>query len=34
MFPLLIFALAMATLVIVRHRSNIVRLLRGQENKI
>ncbi|MFW6146744.1 MAG: glycerol-3-phosphate 1-O-acyltransferase PlsY, partial [Planctomycetota bacterium] len=32
--PLLIFAAAMAALVIYRHRTNIGRLLRGEENKI
>ena len=32
--PLLIFAVAMAALVVYRHRTNIGRLLRGQENKI
>ena len=33
-WPLLAFAFAMAALVIVRHRSNIARLLAGTENKI
>jgi len=32
--PLLIFAVAMAALIIFLHRANIARLLRGQENKI
>ncbi|NLF30107.1 MAG: glycerol-3-phosphate 1-O-acyltransferase PlsY [Planctomycetes bacterium] len=32
--PLLVFAVAMAGLVILRHRTNIGRLLRGQENRI
>ncbi len=34
LWPLLVFAGAMALLIVVRHRSNIVRLLRGQENRI
>ena len=34
MLPLLGFATLVAALVIVRHRSNIARLLRGTENKI
>ena len=32
--PLLIFAVVMAALVIYRHRTNIGRLLKGEENKI
>jgi len=32
--PLLIFAVAMAGLIVFRHRANLARLLRGQENKI
>ncbi len=32
--PLLVFAVAMAGLIIFRHRTNIARLLRGEENKI
>jgi glycerol-3-phosphate acyltransferase PlsY len=34
LWPLLAFATAMAGLVILRHRSNIARLLNGTENKI
>ncbi len=34
LWPLLAFAAAMAGLVIIRHRSNIARLLNGTENKI
>ncbi|MGA2266127.1 MAG: glycerol-3-phosphate 1-O-acyltransferase PlsY [Phycisphaerae bacterium] len=34
LWPLLIFAAAVAVLIIVRHRSNIRRLLNGTENKI
>ena len=34
MLPLLTFAILMALLVILRHRANLRRLLRGQENKI
>ena len=34
LWPLLAFAAAMAALVVVRHRSNIQRLLAGTENKI
>ncbi len=34
LWPLLTFAAAMAGLVIIRHRSNIARLLNGTENKI
>jgi glycerol-3-phosphate acyltransferase PlsY len=33
-WPLLAFATAMATLIIVRHRTNISRLIHGTENKI
>lgn len=32
--PLILFAIAMAAIVIVRHRSNIKRLLNGTENRI
>ena len=32
-WPLLAFAIAIPTLIIVRHRENIVRLLRGQEQR-
>lgn len=34
LWPLLAFAVAMALLVIARHRGNIARLLKGTENKI
>jgi glycerol-3-phosphate acyltransferase PlsY len=34
LWPLLIFAIALPTLIIYRHRSNIGRLLAGTENKI
>ena len=34
LWPLLAFAVAMATLIIARHHSNIARLLAGTENKI
>jgi acyl phosphate:glycerol-3-phosphate acyltransferase len=34
LWPLLAFAAAMATLIIVRHRANISRLIHGTENKI
>jgi glycerol-3-phosphate acyltransferase PlsY len=34
LWPLLIFAAAMAVLIVVRHRANIRRLLNGTENKI
>lgn len=34
LWPLLAFAVAMAALVIVRHRTNIARLLKGTENRI
>lgn len=34
LWPLLIFAAAMIILILVRHRTNIRRLLKGQENKI
>jgi len=33
LWPLLVFAILIATMVIVRHRSNIVRLLSGTENR-
>lgn len=33
-WPLVVFAAAMATLIIVRHRTNITRLIHGTENKI
>ncbi len=33
-YPLLCFAVVAAGMVILRHRTNIVRLLRGQENKV
>ncbi|KKN68587.1 hypothetical protein LCGC14_0450180, partial [marine sediment metagenome] len=34
LWPLLAFAVAMAGLVILRHRTNISRLLAGTENRI
>ncbi len=34
LWPMLVFSIIIATLVIVRHRSNLARLLAGQENKI
>ncbi len=34
LWPLLIFAVAMVSLIIIRHRTNIVRLANGTENKI
>lgn len=34
LMPMLVFASAMASLVILRHRANIGRLLRGEENSI
>ncbi len=34
LWPLCVFAAAMVLLIVVRHRTNIARLLRGQEDKI
>jgi len=34
LWPMLLFGAAMSVLIIVRHRTNIVRLVRGEENKI
>jgi glycerol-3-phosphate acyltransferase PlsY len=34
LWPMLVFGLAMSALIIVRHRANIVRLIKGEENKI
>jgi glycerol-3-phosphate acyltransferase PlsY len=34
LWPLCAFAVAMVVLIIIRHRTNIARLLKGQENKI
>ena len=34
LWPMLVFSIIIAALVIVRHRSNLARLLAGQENKI
>lgn len=33
-WPMLVFSIAVSTLVIIRHRSNLARLLAGRENKI